>query len=611
MKTRVMATVAAMLGAVAMIGAGGLVTSSALADDATPAAGGGSITITAPSRVDGDNMLAPTVNGQTFTAYELGAYSNVQTANGQITGFNLTPANGISDAEVRNWITAVAVTNGTVDSDYAKVLTYNTTTKTVEFTGTAENLTPLQFVAKYFYGTAADRYGNQNASNTEMRLFAQAAAKSKLLSNGVPATGADDEVQFTNLPEGLYLIVQDSPASTSQTLARAMVTGTTYTSGSTTYTDVHSATNGDFTIGSLFLKAEKVIVTKTTPTDQLVTVGSQREFTITTHVPMYSDYANWTNQTFSISDAPSAALTVDTGTIAVKAGADTLMSDNYTLTTGTPANGFTVTLKNPLALSGKTITVTYTATVNSVTTNAITNTATVDFSNDPSSISSHGEATTETPTELYVASAPLQKVKFGTERPLQGAVFAVTSNNNPVKFDYDANSQTYSVNAKGAVTELTISSDSGINIAGLAADSGKAVTYTFTETKAPAGYVLGQNPVSFTLTVTPTFTDGKLTSVSFDINSTTFANFIDEYDAAVRNSTPIATTSLDQTVDGKTVTVTKFTSGLIRVENTTNPSDFAKTGGEITRVLVIVAVLAVIGGAFLIAAHVRRNRMKV
>lgn len=100
------------------------------------------------------------------------------------------------------------MTNGTVDSDYAKVLTYNTTTKTVEFTGTAENLTPLQFVAKYFYGTAADRYGNQNASNTEMRLFAQAAAKSKLLSNGVPATGADDEVQFTNLPEGLYLIVR-------------------------------------------------------------------------------------------------------------------------------------------------------------------------------------------------------------------------------------------------------------------------------------------------------------------------------------------------------------------------------------------------------------------
>lgn len=606
MKTRVMAKVAAMLGAVAMIGAGGLVTSSALADDATPAAGGGSITITAPGSVDGNSMIAPTVNGQTFTAYELGAYSNVQTANGQITGFDLTPANGIKDAEVRNWITAAAVTNGTVDSEYTDVLNADGS-----FKGAAENLTPLQFVAKYFYGTAADRYGNQHASNTEMRLFAQAAAKSKLLSNGVPATGANNTVQFTNLPEGLYLIVQDSPASTSQTLARAMVTGTTYTSGGTTYTDVHSATNGDFTIGSLYLKAEKVIVTKTTPTDQLVTVGSQREFTITTHVPMYSDYASWTNQTFSISDAPSAALTVDANTIAVKAGADTLASDKYTLTTGTPANGFTVTLKDPLALSGKTITVTYTATVNSVTTNAITNTATVDFSNDPSSSSKHGEATTETPTELYVASSPLQKVKFGTEQPLQGAVFTVTSNDNPVKFDYDANSQTYSVDAKGTVPELTVSSDSGINIAGLAADSGKAVTYTFTETKAPAGYVLGQTPVSFTLTVTPAFTDGKLTSVSFDINSTTFANFIDESDAAVRNSTPITTTSLDQTVDGKTVTVTKFTSGLIRVENTTNPSDFAKTGGEITRVLVIVAVLAVIGGAFLVAARVRRNRMKV
>lgn len=605
MKTRVMAKVAAMLGAVAMIGAGGLVTSSALADDATPAAGGGSITITAPSSVDGDNMIAPTVNGEKFTAYELGAYSNVQTANRQITGFNLTPANGVSDGEVRNWITAAAVTDGTVNPEYTDVLNADGT-----FKGAAENLTPLQFVAKYFYGTAADRYGNQNASNTEMRLFAQAAAKSGL-SNGVSATGADNKVQFTNLPEGLYLIVQDGTAATSQTLARAMVTGTTYTSGGTTYTDVHSATNGDFTIGSLFLKAEKVIVTKTTPKDQLVTVGSQREFTITTHVPMYSDYANWTNQTFSISDAPSAALTVDANTIAVQAGANTLTGGtDYTLTTGTPANGFTVTLKDPLTLSGKTITVTYTATVNSVTTNAITNTATVDFSNDPSSSSKHGEATTETPTELYVASSPLQKVKFGTEQPLQGAVFTVTSNDNPVKFDYDANSQTYSVDAKGTVPELTVSSDSGINIAGLAADSERPVTYTFTETKAPAGYVLGQTPVSFTLTVTPAFTDGKLTSVSFDINSTTFANFIDESDAAVRNSTPIATTSLDQTVGGKTVTVTKFTSGLIRVENTTNPSDFAKTGGEITRVLVIVAVLAVIGGAFLVAARVRRNRMK-
>ncbi|WP_155403443.1 hypothetical protein [Bifidobacterium animalis] len=81
--------------------------------------------------------------------------------------------------------------------------------------------------------------------------------------------------------------------------------------------------------------------------------------------------------------------------------------------------------------------------MNSVITNAITNTATVDFSNDPSSISSHARHHRDA-NELYVASSPLQKVKFGTEQPLQGAVFAVTSNDNPVKFDYDANSQTYS-----------------------------------------------------------------------------------------------------------------------------------------------------------------------
>lgn len=43
------------------------------------------------------------------------------------------------------------------------------------------------------------------------------------------------------------------------------------------------------------------------------------------------------------------------------------------------------------------------------------------------------------------------------------------------------------------------------------------------------------------------------------------------------------------------------------IENMKNASNFAKTGREITRILVAVAVLAVIGAVFLLAAHARRR----
>lgn len=59
MRTRVMATVAAMLGAVAMIGAGGVMAAPALAEDTAATAGGGSIEIESPQKVNGDNMIAP------------------------------------------------------------------------------------------------------------------------------------------------------------------------------------------------------------------------------------------------------------------------------------------------------------------------------------------------------------------------------------------------------------------------------------------------------------------------------------------------------------------------------------------------------------------------
>lgn len=607
LKTRLTAKIAAVLTAVATLGAGGLMASSAWADDAGNASDQGTITINEPKAVDGDNMIAPTVDGRSFTAYELGSYSNVQTSGDDITGFDLTNANGLSNDTIRGWIKEAAISGGKVDSQYAGVLNADGT-----FIGAAENLTPLEFVVKYFYGTKADRYGNEQADNTAMRLFAQAAAKAGI-TNGVTVEGANNQVEFINLPEGLYLIVENAPSgssgssdSSNQTIARAMITGTTYTDGGQTYSTVK---NGDatYTLGQLNLKAEKVLIKKTVSAgDQLATVGSTRSFTISTNVPMYSDYVNWTDPKFAVSDSPSANLTVDDSTIVVAANGKTLTAGtDYTLTTGTPANGFTVAL-NPTALSGQPLTVTYSATVNSVVADAVTNSATVDFSNDPSTTNTVSKKTEN--TNIYTAQVPLAKIAFNDANTLlQGAQFSVTQGDGktPVTFDFDADSDTYSIDPKGTVNTLTVDKAQSVNIAGLAADTNSPVTYTFTETKAPAGYVLGESPVTFTLTVTPNAnaTTKALKSVGFTVSSADFTNFIDLSGNAVRNGTAVTTASL---ADG----ATKLVGGTIRVENTKNASDFAETGGQITRVLIAVAVLAAIGAIFIVVARMRRNSVR-
>lgn len=142
---------AAALAAIALaVGIGGV--SAAQADEApTPQAG--TITITAPVVQADDNMKPPTFTGRKFTAYQLASYVSPQTNadHTAITGYGLANAAGVNDADVLSWIGAAAVTNGTVDPNLRSVL--NASGGTLTFTGEAADLTPIEFVAKYFYGT--------------------------------------------------------------------------------------------------------------------------------------------------------------------------------------------------------------------------------------------------------------------------------------------------------------------------------------------------------------------------------------------------------------------------------------------------------------------------
>lgn len=639
MKTRLVArAAAAIVAAASMLGIGGVVANSAMAEDTTFTPAAGTITIFAPKTPDPNttNMVPPTINGREFKAYKLASYSDVQTKDTDsshvITGMNLTTT--LTNADLDSWIRSAVVNDGRVDSGFPVALDSD---GSISFTGDAANLTPIQFVAKYFYGTKADRYGNDNADSTAMRLFAQAAAQSGKLTAAETVTGKDGKAEFTGLDEGLYLIAETDTAPTDETLARAMITGTPYTkteNGSTiTYTSFDGGNHqkdSAVTLGVLYLKAEKVEVTKSIPAgDQLVKVGSIRQYEIDTHVPMYSDYLSWVapGPTFAISDAPSSNLKVlndATHKITVTANDGTVLTagTDYTLDTSTPANGFTVTLKDPKSLSGQKIVVTYSAEVMSVVEDTIHNTATVDFSNDPSTTTG-GKVDTEKPVNLYVTRVPIEKIAYGNKSTLlPGATFSVVdkadSTKTPLSFIYDSSKNIYSVVPAGtanAVTEITVndaSKNTAVSVAGLGGDSSEASTYTFTETKAPDGYILGSTPVSFTLTVTPkaSATDAKtIESVAFKETPTAnFGQFLDESDADISSGNSVSLQNSDSSTDGTTTTTT-FVSSTIRVENTKNADDFAKTGGEIVRVIIAVAVLMAIGAAFLIASHLRRRSL--
>lgn len=354
---------------------------------------------------------------------------------------------------------------------------------------------------------------------------------------------------------------------------------------------------------------------------------------------MYSDYLNVKNQRFEVSDAPSTNLTVDASTIKVTANGTELTAgadSDYTLVEGTPTNGFTVKLNNASAHSGQAIVVTYDAKVNSVTEDAITNKATVTFSNNPTVADpvETGTVTTDKSTNLYVTRVPIEKIAFNNANNnantlLKGATFSVKdSTGAKLSFIYDSDKNIYSVVPAGykdadgnaAVQEITVNDatkNTAVTIAGLGGDSSKISTYTFTETKAPEGYLLGSSPVSFTMSIEPTVqvgtkdTDPKvIEGVTFRMTpGTGFDQFLDKSDNTISATDPVEVKTPTETLDDGTAKTTVFKSGMVRVENTKNADDFAKTGGEIVRVIIAVAVLMAIGAAFLIASHLRRRSL--
>lgn len=568
----------------------------------------------------------PDMANRAFKAYKIASYANVHFdgtgANRHATGYDLTGV--VPEADMKTAIKAA------VGTSWNRVVAADG--DSIKFVGDAANMNAYQFVAKYFYGAGSDVYGNERADKAEMRKFADALMNSRSLGNPVSVNVAGDTATVAvpdNGGEGIYLIVETSDHTDGNTVSRAMVNGSPFKDGDKL---VDTLVNGNvtYTLGKLSLKADKVTVDNETyktgyaenAKDQLIGVGSTRGFQITTNVPEYMNaYQDWVKSgkapVFTIGDNPSGNVTPDRSTIEVYKGSvntanKLTLNTDYTVTDGKAddSNDFAVKLTftksqggtattvldadKLKALSGQKIIVRYNATVNSLA-DTTDNTATVDFSNDPYE-DKNGTVTDN--ERSYEADLNLKKVAWNNAgAQLEGAEFQVWKGNaaggTVLRFNKAGNNY---VLANGGTDDKVVFG--ATTLKGLAADSDTAVTYHFKETKAPAGYILGDNPVEFNVTLTPTFGgDGELQKVAYSINSATHGNFID--------LTAFTANGVNAPANGSTVIMDAQPA---IIENTTDIKDFAKTGGEIVAYIAIALGLAVAGS--LTAAVARRNRAR-
>ena len=595
--------------------------------DETPA--NNDITITAPA--GGTNLIAPTVDGRTFKAIRIAGYKDVAVKDGKIPGFDLTLADGVTDSALTTAILA-AYPSG-VES------VFTVTDGKITLQGAYENMTLIQFIGQYFYGNGSDVYGNTNADSVAVRKLADSLMGSLSSNPAITAIGSEGKVVI-DVPddrEGLYLIVEEPKIDTTtdafkgETVSRAMLTGTGATVGGTIYTQVstkHGDTDVTYTLGALNLKAEKVTLDKTVADpDQLIQIGTSRQFTITTNVPNYqTDYPTWTPTTFQFTDNPSDNIDPfnTDGTVrnlklqSSNDGGTTwkdMVASKYTQAkndTTEDANDFIVALTQAalIAHQGERIKLTYDGVITSLkmdtagaAAHTTLNTVDLDFSNNPNVADDKARLTDD--VNLYDVKLDIEKTDMQT-RKLLGAKFDVTVGGTKIKFIKSANGDQYTAVKAGSaqdansVDSISVGYDDNgtvkpVTINGLAADNSGATVYTFTETQAPEGYILGANPVTFTVTLTPkdANSDGTGDGVDAAVNAGTFGNFVVN-----------GTSNTNEPVSGH-----EFNVGQVTVKNTKNISDLPQTGGTISKAIGAALATGAFATLLIVGVKLRRKQM--
>ena len=272
------------------------------------------------------------------------------------------------------------------------------------------------------------------------------------------------------------------------------------TDASNTYSPMFTTLHSDNV--DVYLKGKTPDVVKTVNDKEWdsAQVGDTVNFKVTSMVPNMTGY---TEYYFNFTDTMTSGLTFNKDSFEVTIDGTKVNGSEYTLTEDTSNNSFKVVFNdfytNHKADADKEMIFTYTATINenAVKVNQTTNTANVEYGNNPDNL------TTGTPDSATVVTHKLviNKVIKGTETGLAGAEFSIyrteKQNANLVKFVDEGNGTYRVATANDQTTTTTVVSPEGgqITIKGLDAD-----TYVIDEIKAPDGYAKLKDPQSVNIT---------------------------------------------------------------------------------------------------------------
>lgn len=326
-----------------------------------------------------------------------------------------------------------------------------------------------------------------------------------------------------------------------------------------------------------------------------VAVGDTVSYKITTAIPSYSD--QYDTVKVKITDTLSTGLTLNASSIKINGKSASESEVKGTLDTKEHGFEFTVNNEYALANGGKEITIEYTATVNdnaTVNFDPNTNTAELEYTNDPSGSTKTTES--ETYTYTFSIGAALsqsitnfnQKVNQIVKVDADGKIITTKkelTETEKEKYIQVGKGATFTLTSmtNGNVYTATTGEDGALTFVGL--DAG---TYTLVETVAPDGFTL--DTTAHTVVISPKYgeTSNKLEKLEITIDGKATSTYEVSYEAT------------------GTVTVKTNTTAVTNIKNT-KISSLPSTGGIGTTIFTIVGCGIMIAAAVLFFASRRKE----
>ena len=431
-------------------------------------------------------------------------------------------------------------------------------------------------------GTSIASQAGQNENSSDAAKLAALIAQ-YVVTEKIGGTTVNPDTA-TNLASGYWVIYETSNAKNDGTVATKPILldlRPTDASGNT-------VTERAITLKDETVTLDKKVVNGETKSDEgTVAIGDTVNYEIDTNFPTYEANAatTFTGAKFELKDTFSAGL-------------DYVYTDNVTdgvtvkIDGATVTGGYTVTYSNRvltitfasatiLANQGKSVAVTYNATVNG---NAVVNKTggnknkvELEYSNNPEKATDVKKLEDNVP--VYTFAFDLKKLDGADDSQLGGAKFQMKNGDDVLYFTVSGETYTLSdKNAEGATNVIETVSGGDITFKGL--DAG---TYTLTETDAPSGYAKLANVI--TVQVEAVTEEGALTGAA---------------KVTVTNATAVTDTTGDTEGGDKTTGTTGVSNVNVVVRNFKGIS--LPETGSVTSIIVMAAgaLVVLVGVAYLL-----------